>query len=231
LATQLALGRAGGRYVSIVPDDRVLGANWVAEFRTGADEAAGRIVRCGATVQRHERESSSGRRVSVSALEAASSDDFDLIEHLRVNRTPLGSFAIPRVAIDAIRPEFDGSDPDASSWEFLLRLASRTGVLTRHIVTSGCRPLAVSTNNEMATEETRRRLAEALDTSPLLLPAGSVRRLSQLLEDVDEQQQRSSRALDRIAAMERSRYWRITAPLRWITSRRRRLTDRTGGRR
>ena len=229
-ATERALDQARGRYVSVVPDDRVLGANWVAEFRTGADEAAGRIVRCGATVQQHERESSNGRRLAVSELETASSDDFDLVEHLRANRTPLGSYAVPRVAIEVIRPGFDGTDPDASSWEFLVRLASRTGVISRPVVTSGCRSLLNPADTEAVGEATRARLVEALDASPLLLPAGSVRRLLLLLDDVDEQQRHSSQVLERIAALERSRYWRVTAPLRWITSRRGWLAERVGGR-
>ena len=56
--------------------------------------------------------------------------------------------------------------------------------------------------------------------TPTLLPAGSIEPMARLREDAAAYSAAYDAAIAQVEAFERSRYWQLTAPLRWVTGRR-----------
>ncbi|HSL74384.1 MAG TPA: methyltransferase domain-containing protein [Ilumatobacteraceae bacterium] len=224
-ATVAALRSARGRYVSVITDDHLVTSNWVSEFRAGATDAGGRSVRARATVQDHTRVDRAQRRVPVGGFQPATLAEFDVLALLQRNHLPFGSFAAPRPAIGdlvsalaEVRSDGDEAVAAATEWTAAIRLALRTGVVDRPAVTSVRRRLLGSRLPE--SEAVTRQLVAQLDESPLLLPPGSVGRIVALLRDAEIRDRSYASAVARVEALERSRYWRATAPLRWLSARR-----------
>jgi hypothetical protein len=213
-----AVHQARGRYISVLRDDQVVSADWVSEFRAGAAGAAGRAVRCRGTTQLHVRDAPRQALRAITGFESVTPVDFELLGHLHTNGTPFGTFAAPRGAVETLRlPRVDDVG-EVDEWEFVMRLTSRTGVVSRAAVTSGRRVLAGSTRAQETTAAAVDRLVERLDATPLLLPSGSVGRLVALTRAAEDNQLASASDRARVAAIERSRYWRATAPVRRLSS-------------
>jgi SAM-dependent methyltransferase len=198
-----AFTRATGRYVTFLTSGQEVRPDWIAEFRTGSAEAVGRTVRSQST--RVITDDSIAPDVGVEP------HPFSYVRQLADNDTPLGSFAAPRVAVAALGRLFDEQLGEAGDWEFMLQLTGRTGVVDRPAVTSTSPTRATLTDDEVAAVIAR------LDAGPLLLPPGSAGSIIALFRRASERDGFEQR----VEAYERSRYWRITAPARWLSSRRR----------
>ena len=243
----LALDLARGRYLLFLDDDDVALAHWVETFRLG-EQFPGRIIRaiCYGQDFAHEPGTSDLHYEPVAAP-VSFGPSFDFIEHLVVNRTPFCSIALP---VDALRSSGIRFDPELDlieDFDVLIRSAQVCGVIDTGVATSLYRrwrrePGTRAEITQEAWADSLEVVLQKLDDSPLLLPAGSARRVRHLeyefhrlagelhairiyLAEVESENAGLRHELD---ALKRSRFWKLTKPARVAT---RKLHDlrRRGG--
>lgn len=177
-------GLARGRYIAILDDDDLVMAHWVESFRTCSATAPGRIVRSSTVEQDVEQVTSGERRLSRASgwPRGRWDDEFSLLSHLVDNHSPVHGYAYPREVFSELGLAFDESLPVLEDWDLLVRASSLVGVADTHEVTGIYRrlPPTASSFAEVAEVDwpaTAWRIVAGWDMSPLLLPAGSARRL------------------------------------------------------
>jgi len=146
-------------------------------------------------------------------VRAGAGAPFDPFRHLVRDETPLSSVLVPRRAVTSLGLRFAAVGGGFEVWDFVARAASMIGVVHCHVdvvagAAGGDVPTAVSSS---------------MDAEQFLLPAGSVatlRRAAMALVEQDRLTSELAIARQRIEALERSRYWRVTAPVRKLTSKR-----------
>ncbi|HSM67052.1 MAG TPA: glycosyltransferase family A protein, partial [Ilumatobacteraceae bacterium] len=222
----LGLDEARGRYLAFLDDDDIVTANWIEEFRAAHDTAPGTILRAQCVVQEHRR--TADARIDyepTGGFDVPFNREFDFVQHRQLNQTPICSWAVPMGAVRALRLRFDEALPVCEDWEFLVRAAELVGVSNRPEFTSVYRRFtdgwgSMTTIEQQIWDDTARMIRYRLDSRPTLLPAGSVEPLARLREDAAAMSAAYDAAIAQVHAFERSRYWRLTSPLRWLTSRR-----------
>lgn len=177
-------GLARGRYVAILDDDDLVMAHWVESFRASAETAPGRIVRSSTVEQDIEQIVIGERRLTRAAGRPRTrwDEDYSLLSHLVDNHSPVHGYAYPRGVFHEFGLKFDESLPVLEDWDVLVRASSLVGVADTHEVTSIYRrwPASASSFAEVAEVDwptTAWRIVDGWDRAPLLLPAGSARRL------------------------------------------------------
>ena len=220
------LGAATGRYLAFLDDDDVVTAHWIEEFRAAAVDGPGQILRTQCVAQEHARTPDGLIEFApIEGFSAPYNPDFDLVQHRQLNQSPICSWAVPMGAVHALRLWFDDDLPVLEDWEFLVRAAGLLGVSNRPAFTSVYRRFtdgwgSTKTVDEQIWLDTASAIRHRLDRTPMLLPAGSAGPLAKLREEAAAMSAAYEAAIAQVEAFERSRYWRLTAPLRWITSRR-----------
>jgi glycosyltransferase involved in cell wall biosynthesis len=220
------LDLANGRYLAFLDDDDVVTANWIEEFRLAADTGPGTILRSQCAVQEHRRTPDAlVAYAPTGGFDAPFNPEFDFIQHRQLNQSPICSWAVPLGAVHALRLRFDDELPVCEDWEFLIRAASLLGVTNRLTFTSVYRRFtdgwgSTKTIHERIWLDTSRAIRLRLDAQPTLVPAGSIEPIARLREQAAALSAAHTVALARIEAFERSRYWRLLAPIRWLTSQR-----------
>ena len=220
------LDAARGRYLAFLDDDDVVTANWIEEFRAAADAAPGAVLRAQCVAQEHARTPDGLIEFApIEGFSAPYNPDFDLVQHRQFNQTPICSWAVPVGAARALRLRFDDDLPVLEDWEFLVRAAELLGVSNRGEFTSVYRRFtdgwgSTKTVHEKIWLETAYAIRNRLDMTPTLLPAGSIEPMARLREDAAAMSAAYDAAIAQVQAFERSRFWKMTAPLRWVTSRR-----------
>lgn len=179
---------ANGRYISILDDDDIPFAHWVETFRTLHEQAPGRLLRSSGvrqsvrsvTVQGHIglRAEGSPKRIYPSS--------FDLLEHLRANHTPPVTVAFPRGAFHDLGLRFDETLTTTEDWDFIMRVALLVGVQSSPAVTSVYRwwesdESSRSVHDQEEWDRNFELILNKIDGQPLLLPAGTAKRLRHLL--------------------------------------------------
>ena len=142
---------------------------------------------------------------------------FDLLRHLIVDETPLEKIAIPAMALHALGLRFVDVGDDLEGWDFIWRAAAALGVVD--CVIDAPSGTAVTADDRLVPPE----LPASMDRDHLVLPAGAaptVRRALLALHERHDLESQLEIARHRIDALERSRYWRLTAPVRRVTSKR-----------
>ena len=235
----VALQRAGGRYVALLDDDDLAVADWVEAFRGAADRAPGTIVRAPCVVQWTERVVAAGvaGAVAVSGFEAPYPVSFDYLDHVRRNRSPSCSYALPIGAIRALDVRFDEELDACEDWKFLMAVARWTGVTdatgrsgpaTATSVYRRSRDGGGAEGVIDAEQWGRDHLAVAQDlaSEPSLVPPGALMKVRHLYEAVEQRDEAITALRNRVDALERSRVWRLTAPARRLAGLRRSFRGR-----
>jgi hypothetical protein len=225
------LERATGSYAAFLDDDDLVAADWAEAFADGAAAAPGQVVRSSSVNQRvsRVRGGRDGFYLTLGPPERVYPTQFDLIEHLHENATPIFSYAVP---LDSLRREdlrFSEDLPVLEDWDFLLRVALLCGVHDTgrttgiyHWWESGESALSVVPVDDW--QRARERVLERLNAAPIALPPGSGARLVGLVGDLRWSQRKQAdlelqlaAARRELAELQQSHSWRITGPLRWLS--------------
>lgn len=243
---------ATGRYVAFFDDDDFVTGDWVRTFRAGAERAPGTVVRAWCADRDVEPATGGvGPYRTVSGLRPTFTVPFDLVQHLYENRTPLHSFAVPRAAVSAFGLTWNEDLDICEDWDFLLRCALWCGVTDMGAVTAVYnrwgKVASLHTVPSWTWETSREWVRHQIDAKPLLMPPGSVGRLTELYEaslrvrelearvpaEVDDVREELRRLRERaelaehaahhlrmrVESLEKSTSWRLTAPFRLLTRR------------
>jgi 2-polyprenyl-3-methyl-5-hydroxy-6-metoxy-1,4-benzoquinol methylase len=232
---------AAGQYVAFLDDDDVVFGSWVEAFRRGAEAAPGSAIRAMTADQEFENATGSDRFAPVSGFDTGRPADFDLLVHFHHNESPICSFALPVATLRAFRITFDERLPVVEDWDLFLRTVVLTGVTDVREVTSLYRRWTSSGSQQQHSQAVwtmaRDMVLEKLNSAPILLPAGTVRRLADLdirhreaiepsavreLEatldhtrrDRDELHAQLADARLQLNAHQNSHWWKLTAPAR-----------------
>jgi len=232
----LALDRARGRYLTFLDDDDVVLAHWMETFTRGL-EFPGHIVRsvCYGQDFAHEPDTSS-RHFEPVAAPVSFPRNFDYIDHLVESGTPFCSVALPVDALRVHRIRFDESLDVSEDYDVLIRASQLCGVLDTGVATSLYRrwQRQTGTTSEITYDmwdRTHKAVLAKLDAQPLLLPRQSATRVRMLEHDfhrVDQRMEQMRARIDelererdglhhQVDAYERSRFWKLTKPLRVMT--------------
>lgn len=229
-----ALRIANGDYIAFLDDDDVVTSDWIETFLSVGNDNPGRIIRAVTADQTvRKRSQAPGYDILSGPVVDPARIDFDMIRHLETNRTPICSFAVPRETIEAYNIEFDESLLVLEDWHFLVRCALVCGVADSRKVTSIYRrwddaEASWHSIDRSVWARTRRAIQHELDAEPVLLPAGSVSAISELIEAAFRPSQRKTSADEkklakelaqakrRIKALETSTSWKVTRPLRAV---------------
>jgi 2-polyprenyl-3-methyl-5-hydroxy-6-metoxy-1,4-benzoquinol methylase len=238
---------ATGSYVAFLDDDDFVTADWVETFQATATKHAGSIVRSFGVDRDVEPAGTDHDRApyqTKSGLRPTFTTEFDLVQHLYENRTPLHCFAVPRTVVTELNVRWNDELLTCEDWDFLLRCALWCGVTDTGAVTTVYnrwhKVASLHTVPQWSWDTARQWVRHHLDSRPLLLPPGSVTRLAELYEaslretqpqppdpallaQIHQAQHRAELAEHaahhlqlRVTSLEKSTSWRITAPLRYL---------------
>jgi SAM-dependent methyltransferase len=239
-----ALRRVTGRYLAVLDDDDVVTAHWVESFRAAAQAGPGTVVRAPCVVQWTERQEGTAHVAPVSGFEAVHPTTFDYLDHVRRNRSPQCSYALPLGAVRALDIWFDEDLEACEDWKFLMQVARWTGVTDVDLdagpesVTSIYRRSRDGEGADTVVGDERwardhMAVAHSLAEDVSLVPAGALLKIRGLYEAIEEAERREAGAAEeiqalrhRIASLEQSRFWRMTSPLRRVAALRSRFSDR-----
>lgn len=161
---------ATGSYVACLDDDDVAFPDWVGEFERLAASHPGQVLHT-RVIRRFSQAGQGDGEVFP--------EEFDLLEHLSANASPVNGLAFPRQALMALGLRFDEALAVYEDWDLLLRAAALLGVATSPAVTAaycnrptGSDSRSVHDDGEFSIAE--RHIVHKADRRPLLLPPGSV---------------------------------------------------------
>ena len=177
---------ARGRYISVFDDDDLVLGHWVDTFAVLAERRPGAVLRAVSVLQDIEEcewaGGTSGGHRTVTIPTAKYDAEFDLVNHLAENHSPLMSLAFPHSLFVDLNMRFDEDLNVMEDWDFFLRSALLCGVESLPTVTSVYRRWLAGEDSRAvhdSTEwtQTQRRIIERLDSQVHAWPAGTVSRL------------------------------------------------------
>ena len=184
---QVGVEKASGRYVAFLDDDDLALCHWVEEFAKLVKLHPGAVVRAGCATHTIDEESwECGTGYSqIGSTTTPYPLEFDLVAHLVGNRTPNCSVAIPRSCFTDLGMSFDDELAVLEDWDMLLNAALLCGVASTPEVTSLYRrwKRGYASHLEHPEEQweiTTWSIRGRFDSRPLLVPPGTVSRLTQM---------------------------------------------------
>jgi len=241
-----------GRYIAILDDDDVVFGHWVETFASMERRAAGRMLRTVSVPQHVEIATVFDRDAAraTGPLIDLYPPSFDFLEHLRDNYTPNTAVAFPRGVFQDLGQHFDEELSTTEDWDFMMRVASIVGVDSSPTVTCIYRWWTSSESSRTMHDQhewlrNNGAIFKKFDESQILFPAGSARRVREILHELDDLRAEvatgrhelddvRAKGLDpahldarlghlrEIQSILDSTSWRVTAPLRALS----RLTGR-----
>jgi hypothetical protein len=135
---QVGLEMARGDYVTVLDDDDIIFAHWVACFRNAAHAMPDQVLRSNAVVQTVDTVAVQG----MLGLRAETSPElqyprtFNFFDHILENRSPPMTLAFPRQLVEQAGLSFDEALTTTEDWDFFMRCASIIGVADAGEITS-----------------------------------------------------------------------------------------------
>ena len=188
-ARPLAVGvaEASGRYVAFLDDDDLALCHWVEEFAKLVKLHPGAVARAGCATHSIDEESweCGTGYCQIGSTTTPYPLEFDLVAHLVGNRTPNCSVAVPRSCFTDLGVSFDDELKVLEDWDMLLSAALLCGVVSTPEVTSLYRRWKRGYASHLEHPEEQWELTTwsirgRFDARPLLVPPGTVSRLTQM---------------------------------------------------
>lgn len=229
---------ATGEYVVFYDDDDLLLADWVESFRRGAMQGPGKVVRANVAVQINRAELQTDGTMGQRTIGPAHSNytkTFELVEHIERSYSPFMGIAYPMTFFTQWGERFDELLPVCEDWDLLLRATSLLGVVSVPELTAIYRlwenvETSYAGHSDDVWDEAKKRLQNRLDSSPYLMPVGSLSAMLDLAHEETPEKESLRQALrqseDVRNAMESSTSWRLTAPLRRVITSVRKVRSR-----
>lgn len=180
----LGCANARGEYVSMYDDDDILFENWVDVYYESAKSNRGKVLHAYALAQKW-KETSNGY-VAISAPTMDYCTDFNALSQLVVNKCPLMGMAFPTYLFRDMGFAFNENLDVTEDWEFMMRVTPITGVADIKVATSIYRfwinaesSYTIHGNDVWA--ETYSKIHKQMDERLLLVPAGSVKSITYLI--------------------------------------------------
>ncbi|XPP27423.1 MAG: glycosyltransferase family A protein [Leucobacter sp.] len=229
-----AIEVGAGRYFAFFDDDDMVFGHWVETFREAAEGRHGRLIRAVASTQRMEQETWSSevqgfRTLTWPRAEYAASFEYE--QHLERNHTPFMSIAFPCQLFTLWGERFDEELDVCEDWDMILRGAFLLGVESVDELTSIYRLWTGVTSSYTEHDRASWRMSESrvrakLNGRSVILPSGGPASIIESMRQVEVRVSNNTQ-LNQILG---STSWRVTAPLRWVSTVLRALARRVRGR-
>ncbi len=184
---QAGVAEASGRYVAFLDDDDLALCHWVEQFAKLVKLHPGAVVRAGCATHSIDEESweCGTGYCQIDSTTTPYPLEFDLVAHLVGNRTPNCSVAFPRSCFTDLGVSFDDELAVLEDWDVLLSASLLCGVASTAEVTSLYRrwKRGYASHLEHPEEQweiTTWSIRGRFDARPLLVPPGTVSRLTQM---------------------------------------------------
>ena len=187
---------SAGRYIAVLDDDDIVFGPWVETFASMERRAAGRMLRTVSVPQRVDVAAVFDRSAAraIGPLLNFYPHTFDFVEHLRDNYTPNTAVAFPRGVFHDLGQRFDEGLSTTEDWDFMMRVASIVGVESSPTVTCIYRWWVTAESSRTVHDRyewlrNNGAIFKKFDESEILFPAGSARRIREILQEVDQLQE------------------------------------------
>lgn len=186
-ALNAGFARARGRYAAVLDAGDLLMDHWVESFKKAAEKRPGSILHAYAAAQDWRRSAERGAVAAVGAIEDRDCEPFFMPRALALGEGPGAGFAFPLAARAACGLRFDEAAGEGAALDYLLRLASVTGVAEAGEITVLHRrwqgPNTAAPEAAEERESAARRAQKRMNCLPILLPPGSAGALAECYRD------------------------------------------------
>ena len=231
-----ALDAATGSYVVFLDDDDLVEPNWLEAFRAGAERRSGTVVRARCAEQPWHGDRDTGDPIEPAGPAGQPwAATFDLLLHVHHNESPICSFALPLDGLRERAMRFDEELAVLEDWDLFMRSVFAFDVVDVDARTSTYRRISTGTSRAVHDDEvwadTIPVVRKRWEDARLPLPDGWATTLAiayetdvklrattaEMQEAVGRLQHENGVLQARVHAVEASRWWRLTKPLRMLS--------------
>ena len=176
---------ARGEYAAVFDDDDILAETWAEGVESCCKQSNGRLLHSYAFAQDWVNVKNMGYRAE-SAPSPKYCTDYQLINQLVVNKCPLMTLAFPLNMFQKLGMIFNEDLEVTEDWEYFMRLSFLCGVSDIRKATAIYRfwnniETSATLHDQSYWDDTYRAIQEGFNQNPILLPAGNVQKIINLL--------------------------------------------------
>ena len=228
----VGIAASNGTHIAFFDDDDLLTSNWVEEFHKAGVMHPVNILRSQVGTlwsQRVLNESNKEQVIQIAEPTAEYCSTYSHTDHLLVSHTPFMSLCFPISLFEGTGLIADENLAVCEDWDLLLRASNVLEVVDIPVVTSFYRrwidqETSYSLYAPQVWQASEEAVLSKLSEDRLVLPGKEIFRIRELLE-LEKESHYLRQAAEEKAQMELSISWRITAPLRSIRAKFRRISS------